>query len=608
MSAHEKARALARDFQNNGGNVPNKILANAKIFQPGAKSIQLVPEPCYTNDHSDETWPHIPVISIDLGTSRSGIAFGIIPDPQNGQKRVEWKLSYISADSEDPRKPEKSETILIHVPNQRDRIGGTAWLSTFDNQTSDDFLEGYYVRDFKMLMDVKSRKVREGDVQLKKTEVDLIPFDTEVKKTSTMKMSLLEVVSRFLKVCGEIGFQELQRYANGVGWGNKISREDVNWVITIPAIWTDQARIFMREACLNARFLGKTEDPFTSQVGLCLEPEAATLFCFSVFTRFDSMKDKNFLVIDLGGGTADITYHKLVGFSKFSGGCRLELEEVEGPSGGPWGGRLIDQAFRKEILAPLIGERALKELEKREHIWFKFLVEKFWSFKKQFDGKKSFIFDVSHFCGLFDDSFITKEEIIRNIKNLQDKHNCQQIIQRSGRITIPPELIVKMFLPVLQPLRAHLQDLIKRSFPNKGGLAMSFLVGGMAENPYLQTEIPKMWKELMVPYDPQSECFVPPRAGVAIVEGALRFGFDPSPFRMRRARTSYGLSIYNEKDPSKPLFSKVITKNDNLSNLLEITTKTPLGPYGPVTESQTYLQCSLYELSLIHISEPTRPY
>jgi hypothetical protein len=36
------------------------------------------------------------------------------------------------------------------------------------------------------------------------------------------------------------------------------TKDDVLWVITVPAIWTDRARLFMREASLKA---GLVSDP-----------------------------------------------------------------------------------------------------------------------------------------------------------------------------------------------------------------------------------------------------------------------------------------------------------------------------------------------------------
>ena len=50
----------------------------------------------------------------------------------------------------------------------------------------------------------------------------------------------------------------------------------MRWVITVPAIWRQQAKQFMREAAYNAG-IGSRETP--DQILIALEPEAASVYC-----------------------------------------------------------------------------------------------------------------------------------------------------------------------------------------------------------------------------------------------------------------------------------------------------------------------------------------
>ena len=50
----------------------------------------------------------------------------------------------------------------------------------------------------------------------------------------------------------------------------------MRWVITVPAIWRQQAKQFMREAAYQAG-IGCRETP--DQVLIALEPEAASVYC-----------------------------------------------------------------------------------------------------------------------------------------------------------------------------------------------------------------------------------------------------------------------------------------------------------------------------------------
>ncbi len=61
---------------------------------------------------------------------------------------------------------------------------------------------------------------------------------------------------------------------DAVGW--KVREEQVRWVVTVPAIWRQQAKQFMREAAYEAG-VGSPSRP--EQVLIALEPEAASIYC-----------------------------------------------------------------------------------------------------------------------------------------------------------------------------------------------------------------------------------------------------------------------------------------------------------------------------------------
>ncbi|KAH3836420.1 heat shock 70 kDa protein 12A-like [Dreissena polymorpha] len=87
--------------------------------------------------------------------------------------------------------------------------------------------------------------------------------------------------------------------------------DDVHWVLTVPALWNDSAKHFMRLAALQA---GISADKLT----LALEPEAASLNCRHITvqkvgdTNISKFQPgKKYLVLDAGGGTIDITVHEV---------------------------------------------------------------------------------------------------------------------------------------------------------------------------------------------------------------------------------------------------------------------------------------------------------
>ncbi|XP_052814187.1 heat shock 70 kDa protein 12A-like [Mya arenaria] len=135
----------------------------------------------------------------------------------------------------------------------------------------------------------------------------------------------------------------------------EITLDDINWVLTVPAIRDDKAKEFMAMAAEEA---GKPEKSLI----LVYEPEAAALFCkhtpFSkeaLSGRDESIfsEGSKFMILDLGGGTIDITSHEV--------NCDGRLEALVEPSGGPWGGVLVDANWYK-LFEELFGSDVVIEL------------------------------------------------------------------------------------------------------------------------------------------------------------------------------------------------------------------------------------------------------
>lgn len=79
---------------------------------------------------------------------------------------------------------------------------------------------------------------------------------------------------------------------------------------------------------------------------LAYEPEGA---CLTAIYEHPSLKERDsFTVLDCGGGTVDITCHRLRSV------VPLRLEELAAPSGGDWGSTYVDAAF-EQFLSQFVG-------------------------------------------------------------------------------------------------------------------------------------------------------------------------------------------------------------------------------------------------------------
>lgn len=97
----------------------------------------------------------------------------------------------------------------------------------------------------------------------------------------------------------------------------------------------------MRLAAVEA---GLIEDIDSDRLQLALEPEGAVIS--SAMDAPPELRSKltigqRLMILDCGGGTVDVTVSELLGSDP------PKLKEILPPSGGSWGGTLVDAEFRK---------------------------------------------------------------------------------------------------------------------------------------------------------------------------------------------------------------------------------------------------------------------
>jgi hypothetical protein len=110
---------------------------------------------------------------------------------------------------------------------------------------------------------------------------------------------------------------------------------------------------------------------------LVLEPDAACIFCIeSGMSAFVS--GQVFMVLDCGGGTVDTTLHRVRELQP-----NLSLEEMEPPSGGVWGSKMVDRNF-KSFIKDFLGEATMQNLETRNGELFNHIMKSWEEQKKQY--------------------------------------------------------------------------------------------------------------------------------------------------------------------------------------------------------------------------------
>ncbi|KAH3825516.1 heat shock 70 kDa protein 12B-like [Dreissena polymorpha] len=294
---------------------------------------------------------------------------------------------------------------------------------------------------------------------------------------------------------------------------------DIHWVLTVPAIWDDSAKQFMRLAAQEAGIA-------TEKLTIALEPEVASIYCRHLPLQKEGDSDiasfrtgTKYLILDAGGGTIDITVHEVC-----LGG---ELKEVHKATGGAWGGTVVDQAFM-DFLGQLIGKDKLDNFKKDQ-------MEDYLDLMRDFEVKK-------RATDLTTDRKVTLRLAIELLEVLEANNrqimtqfmqtfkHASKIALVSGKLRLNFEIFRSFFVDAVDNILQHLSSLLLK--PETSGVGTILMVGGFSESPLLQEAIQNKF--------PAMKIIVPQEAGLAVLKGAVIFGHCPTSIKSRVSKYTYG--------------------------------------------------------------------
>ena len=171
-------------------------------------------------------------------------------------------------------------------------------------------------------------------------------MQTIVKSIEGKEMPLMTVIAESLKFISKRALSKLEEQI-----GKGVKKEKIRWVLTVPALWSEEHKLFMRKAAVEAGIIDQSNSP---SLLLCLEPEGASIQCredAEEALRGQMTKGTVIVVLDCGGGTVDITVHKLTSDPEENHLC----EEILPSSGGcEWGSKYVDKYFEEFLMVLLI--------------------------------------------------------------------------------------------------------------------------------------------------------------------------------------------------------------------------------------------------------------
>ncbi|XP_060595953.1 heat shock 70 kDa protein 12B-like [Ruditapes philippinarum] len=215
------------------------------------------------------------VAAFDFGTTYSGYAFSFRSDkPTDIRASQDWSGYPV---------PSKTATSVLLNPSKEFDSFGFEAENKYLGLTEDDDHQGWLLfRRFKMILH------NEKDLTRKTTVED-------INGVSMPAMTIFAMSIRYLRN------HLLKRLEKEEPW---VKESDIKYILTVPAIWKENAKQFMREAAV----------------------EVIDLHVYKIKRR-DRKRS----------GTGDISVHE----KQING----SLKEIHKPSGGPFGGTQVDDNF-----------------------------------------------------------------------------------------------------------------------------------------------------------------------------------------------------------------------------------------------------------------------
>ena len=212
------------------------------------------------------------VVGIDFGTAGIGYAYSLCDDKKN----------IILSDLKDQCDNKVPTEIILD--------NSLKFILAFGNECS-----GY----------INSHHNKDTYQYFKNIKMNLYKNKETIKSTNGKEINIEVVISFLLRKISDEAINQIKRST-----GKECAKNEIRWVVTIPAIWEEKSKEIMINASKSARLINVNTD---LSLFLALEPEVAGIFYFSnLYSKFDEeLYDTPYIICDIGAGTIDIcTYIK----------------------------------------------------------------------------------------------------------------------------------------------------------------------------------------------------------------------------------------------------------------------------------------------------------
>lgn len=400
------------------------------------------------------------VIAIDFGATYSGYAFSFKADKE---KILTKTHGYTLCDDRMP-------TIVLLNPDKTFNSFGYEAQGTY-SKLGEIKQTYFYCENFKIAF------------------YDSKQEDVEIRDSQNRPVIARKVISMLIENLIQLAFEI----------ADQLRRKDISWILSVPASWSDTARRIIHQSVVSA---GINEN----NIRFVLEPYVASLYCMRTDTHILHTTGYKYILVDLGGFSADICVYEVIGEKKMKELYRATKENVAGLS--------VNSQF-KDLIKELVGELVWSEFHEHHTPSYQDFMRDFERKKRLFTGYKDTI-TMSIENSLLQ---VLKRETGESIEDVIKKRKLTDKIQfrpTFNKIFFTKEIIEELFKPSVDGILGLLENSLKDC--HHMNLQDMFLVGGYSESPYMREKIKSKFSNLTVVF--------PDDAKMAVLKGAVLFGYD----------------------------------------------------------------------------------
>jgi len=434
--------------------------------------------------------------------------------------------------------------------------------------------------------------------------------------------------------------------------------DQIQWILSVPAIWSNRAKYIMENCAQNAGMIHKGGRQIRNHLLIAYEPDCAAISIRNEFKKQRMFEtDDRYLLLDLGGGTADIACHQV---------DEHHVKEIMAPSGGPWGASYIDLEFEK-LLRMIFKKDWVDAFQRQRPDSYVSMLNTFKSRKENFEFGSNLLnldfddnidrnwleFYTMKSASLMDYVSVYREEgqkqwnhialpfdfisemaeciraenpspngVKTEMEDDDDRVVSEYVAQcqvyggykylvkmEDDSLCLEDCLMRHLFDSVLDPIVMHCGKLLSHSLMRKTKYIV--LVGGFSSNMYLQRRVHYEFGHLS-PF--KMKVITPAHPILSVVDGAARYGLNRDYISSRTLNKTYGVSIEREWGEFKKCFPETEIAKDQLrvtggskwvkhcffpfvrrNDVVRLDDEPEVHHFEPVSENADKLVIELYE-------------